>query len=62
MTICNDGTTVNCIRGVVYVSNGETYTRMGNLLKGPGGFSSMGVTSDAQAEAIVIGLHGGRRY
>ena len=39
-----------------------TYTLTGTMLIGPKGFQSMNVNSEAEAEAIVIGLHGGKRF
>ena len=39
-----------------------TYTLTGTMLTGPNGFRSMNVNSEAEAEAIVIGLYGGKRF
>ena len=61
MITCNDGTTVTQM-GSFIQANDETYTLMGTILTGPGGFRSMNVRSIDEAVDIVVGLHGGRRF
>ena len=61
MTTCNDGATINRMGRFIHAPEG-TYTLIGTTLTGPNGFWSMNVSSEAEAEAIVIGLHGGKRF
>ena len=61
MTRCNDGATINRAGRSIHAPEG-TYTLTGTMLIGPNGFRSMNVSSEAEAEAIVIGLHGGKRF
>ena len=61
MTICNDGATINRMGRFIYAPEG-TYILTGTMLTGPNGFRSINVRSEAEAEAIVIGRHGGKRF
>ena len=61
MTVCNDGATINRTGCFILAPEG-TYILTGTMLTGPNGFRSMNVSSEAEAEAIVIGLHGGKRF
>lgn len=61
MTVCNDGATVTRMGCFIHAPEG-TYTLTGTMLIGPNGFRSMNVNSEAETEAIVIGLHGGKRF
>ena len=62
MTYANDGTMIQRTGNMITTSQGETYILDGKLLVGPGGMVSMNVSSIAEAEGIVIGLHGGKRF
>lgn len=61
MIVCNDGATVTRIGCFIHAPEGM-YTLTGTMLTGPKGFRSMNVNSEAEAEAIVIDLHGGKRF
>lgn len=61
MTVCNDGVTITRMGSFIHAPEG-TYTLTGTMLIGPNGFRSMNVNSEAEAEAIVIGLYGGKRF
>lgn len=61
MIFCNDGTTVMHAGHLITTSKGETYSLLGTILTGPGGFQSMNVGSIQEAVGIVCGMHGGRR-
>ncbi len=62
MAVCNDGVIVNCMGSFIQTSKGETYILMGNMLTGPNGFRSMNVKNETEAEAIIIGLYGGKKF
>lgn len=61
MIVCNDGATVTRTGCFIHTPEG-TYTLTGTMLTGPNGFRSMNVNSEAEAEAIVVSLHGGKRF
>lgn len=62
MTFANDGTTITRMGSFISVSNGDTYTLTGHMLTGPKGVVSTNVRNGDEAEAIIIGLHGGKRF
>ena len=55
MTRCNDGATVTRMGCFTHALEGTMFT-------GLNGFRSMNVNSEAEAEVIVIDLHGGKRF
>lgn len=61
MSIYTDGTTVTQMGSFIHASDG-TYSLVGTMLTGPGGFRSMNVKRIDEAVGIVVGLHGGRRF
>ncbi len=63
MIMTNDGSMVNKSGSSIVVTGKKTeiYSRIGNMLSGPGGVVSMNCKSDDEALWTVVGLHGGRR-
>ena len=62
MILANDNTTIVEVGNTIYCSDGKTYILSGMTLADSSGIVGYNVGSIDEAVAMVVGMHGGRRF